>query len=154
PFFAGIGDSETANLLSVIFNNANGADPAYSDTLYSSSIQSYYLAAIAAFPNASVELQNTFMHASTPCQNLSVFAMNNRISIGAAASSPYSYYAAHGVIQNGWGAAARAGVTVSGSTFSGPDRRATTASSLDVQSPDYGTTGSGTGPGNRSALDG
>jgi hypothetical protein len=151
PNFEGIMDSETSQLVAAA-TNFPPADPSYSDDAYVAQAQMFLTAWVAAFPHTNVVCENTFLHTPTPTQKLEQWIMQNRIAPGTADVSGQSYYDANpSRTLSNWGLAAYAGVTVTGSSFSGSDMRGTVRPMVDVQSPDIGA-GSGT-PLSNSPLD-
>lgn len=143
PFFDGVMIQEnSATVGDCLALSSFGApstnDPTYSDAAFLIAQENFLTAAVAAFPNASVIMQNTWMQTPTPTQQLGVFMMNNRVAVSSADTQGASYLSLSGQLAS-WGALTMQGITVTGSTVTGlTDRRGSVACMFDVESGDIG----------------
>jgi hypothetical protein len=140
--FDGVKESETAQVVlwateattPGVDGPNSGSDNTYSDAAFSAAMKSYLGAAVAAFPNANVWCQNSFMQTSPGTQDFEQVMIQNRIGCSAPDSSGQSYYE-RGHRLDDWGLASYGGQTVSGSAVY-PDSRGKAACGIDIQGPD------------------
>lgn len=123
-------------------------DPTYdhADLNYVASMKTYLTMWANAWPNCNVILQNTWLAWNpTNTQNLEAWMVDPTIAgrahvimPGSADTVGIEYFNAGNLLPS-WGIGALAGITVAGSTFSGPDLRGVARIMLDVEQPDIGS---------------
>lgn len=148
--FEGIMDQEDSAVVQCSlpahrFGAANPNDPTYpsDDSAYVTAMKLYYGMWRAKFPTTNIIGQNTYLNLVDPTQRFEDWMMTGGLYIAPSAADVIgdTHFAANDPSPASWGLTAYAGVTLPGSTWSGPDRRTGYACAMmDVESPDYGYT--------------
>lgn len=130
------------------FGPPSSNDPTYdhADLNYIAAMQTYLVMWVNAFPNTNVVEENTWLAwNSTNTQKHQAWMIDptipgraHVIMSGSADTVGIEYFNAGNKIPS-WGLSALAGITVAGSTFSGPDLRGVARIMLDVEQPDIGS---------------
>lgn len=123
-------------------------DPTYdhADVNYIAAMKTYLTMWVNAFPNTNVVEENTWLAwNATNVQNFQAWMIDptipgraHVIMSGSADTVGIEYFNAGNLLPS-WGIGALAGITVAGSTFSGPDLRGVARIMLDVEQPDIGS---------------
>jgi len=135
PDFEAIMFQEDSWFIGAVSDN-NGGYPG--DSVMIPLIQNLLTATLVAFPHTSVIFENTWAGTATATQQLEQFMIENRVAPGTADTFGQTWVNANGGQLNSWGMNAYIGVTVTGSTYSGPDYRPIMPSMVDIEGPDMG----------------
>lgn len=151
PCIEGIMDQEDSAVVQCSlpahrFGAANPNDPTYpsDDSAYVTAMKLYYGMWRAKFPTTNIIGQNTYLNLVDPTQRFEDWMIRGGLFIAPSAADTIgdSHFAVGDNSPASWGLTAYAGVTLPGSTWTGPDSRigGFARAMVDVESPDYGYT--------------